>query len=59
MGGNRELEDRLKRQPSIEELSEYMKMPRKKLNIIKKAVKAYNSPTQSGSAVVSKKVECR
>ena len=47
---NRELEDQLGRLPSIEELSEYMKMPRKKLNIIKKAVKAYNSPTQSGSA---------
>ena len=47
---NRELEDKLGRLPHIEELSEYMKMPRKKLNIIKKAVKAYNSPTQSGSA---------
>jgi len=47
---NRELEDRLKRLPTIEELSEYMKMPRKKLHIIKKAVKAYNSPTQSCSA---------
>ncbi|HEX3358346.1 MAG TPA: sigma-70 family RNA polymerase sigma factor [Tepidisphaeraceae bacterium] len=47
---NRQLEDQLKRLPTIEELSEYMKMPRKKLNIIKKAVKAYNSPTQSGSA---------
>jgi RNA polymerase primary sigma factor len=47
---NRELEDQLRRLPTIEELSEYMKMPRKKLNIIKKAVKAYNSPTQSGSA---------
>src|SRR3982751_3608131 len=47
---NRELEDRLGRPPTVEELSEYMKMPRKKLHIIKKAVKAYNSPTQSGSA---------
>src|SRR5207247_10974400 len=47
---NRELEDRLGRLPTVEELSEYMKMPRKKLHIIKKAVKAYNSPTQSGSA---------
>ena len=47
---NRELEDVLGRLPTIEELSEHMKMPRKKLNIIKKAVKAYNSPTQSGSA---------
>src|SRR5690242_16792818 len=47
---NRELEDELGRLPTIEELSEHMKMPRKKINIIKKAVKAYNSPTQSGSA---------
>jgi RNA polymerase primary sigma factor len=47
---NRELEDKLGRLPTVEELSEHMKMPRKKLNIIKKAVKAYNSPTQSGSA---------
>src|SRR5437764_12625491 len=43
--GMRELEDRLGRLPTVEELSEYMKMPRKKLHIIKKAVKAYNSPT--------------
>src|SRR6058998_1212679 len=47
---NRELEEVLRRLPTIEELSEHMKMSRKKLNIIKKAVKAYNSPTQSGSA---------
>src|SRR6266496_2182984 len=47
---NRELEDELGRLPSIDELSEHMKMSRKKLNIIKKAVKAYHSPTQSGSA---------
>src|SRR6476659_5924678 len=42
----RELEDRLRRQPSIDELSEYLKMSVKKLKIIKKAVKAYHSPTQ-------------
>ena len=47
---NRELEEILKRLPSIEELSQHMKMSAKKLRIIKKAVKAYNSPTQSGSA---------
>src|SRR3982750_378699 len=46
---NREMEDELGRLPTIEELSEYMKVSRKKINIIKKAVKAYNSPTQSGS----------
>ena len=45
----RELEDQLGRLPSTAELSVHMKMSPKKLNIIRKAVKAYNSPTQSGS----------
>ncbi len=45
----REMEDQLKRAPSVQELSVHMKLSVKKLNIIKKAVKAYNSPTQSGS----------
>src|SRR5437899_3790618 len=39
---NRELEDQLGRLPNVEELSGHMKMTRKKVNIIKKAVKAYN-----------------
>ena len=47
---NRELEDHLGRLPNIEELSAHIKMPAKKLRIIRKAQKAYNSPTQSGSA---------
>jgi RNA polymerase primary sigma factor len=42
----RHLEDQLGRLPSTEELSAYLKMPVKKLKIIKKAVKAYHSPTQ-------------
>src|ERR1041384_316719 len=46
----RELEDQLGRFPTIDELSDHLEMPAKKLRIIKKAVKAYNSPTQSGSA---------
>jgi RNA polymerase primary sigma factor len=46
----RELEDRLGRLPTIDELSEHLKMPARKLRIIRKAVKAYHSPTQSGSA---------
>jgi RNA polymerase primary sigma factor len=45
----RELEDQLGRTPSTAELSAHLKVSPKKLNIIKKAVKAYNSPTQSGS----------
>ena len=43
---NRELEDKLGRLPSIDELSVHLKMTVKKLKIIKKAVKAYHSPTQ-------------
>src|SRR5277367_5691266 len=43
---NRELEDELGRMPSIEELSTHLKMSVKKLKIIRKAVKAYHSPTQ-------------
>jgi RNA polymerase primary sigma factor len=46
----RELEDQVGRLPTIEELSLHMKMPAKKLRIIRQAVKAYHSPTQSGSA---------
>lgn len=45
----RELEERLGRLPTTQELAVHMKLSPKKLNIIKKAVKAYNSPTQSGS----------
>jgi RNA polymerase primary sigma factor len=47
---NRELEDRLGRMPTVEELSEHLKMSVKKLKIIKKAVKAYHAPTQSGGS---------
>jgi RNA polymerase primary sigma factor len=46
----RHLEEELGRLPTTDELSEYLEMSPKKLKIIKKAVKAYNSPTQSGSA---------
>src|SRR5581483_5407634 len=47
---NRELEDELGRMPSIDELSAHLKMSVKKLKIIKKAVKAYHSPTQVGGS---------
>jgi RNA polymerase primary sigma factor len=46
----RHLEEKLGRMPTTEELSEHLEMSPKKLKIIKKAVKAYNAPTQSGSA---------
>lgn len=44
----RALEDELGRLPTTDELSAHMGVSAKKLRIIKKAVKAYNSPTQSG-----------
>ena len=44
----RELEDSLGRLPNIEELSAHLKMSPKKLKIIRKAIKAVNTPTQSG-----------
>jgi RNA polymerase primary sigma factor len=44
----RQLEDELGRLPTTDELSVHMGVSTKKLKIIRKAVKAYNSPTQSG-----------
>jgi len=46
----RELEDQLGRLPNVDELSQHMKMSPKKVKIIRKAVKAYHSPTQFGGA---------
>ena len=46
----RELEDQLGRLPSIDELSHHLNMSPKKLRIIRKAIRAVNTPTQSGSA---------
>src|SRR5688500_11414742 len=40
----RELEDRLGRLPSMEELSAALNMPAKKLKIIRKAIRAVNTP---------------
>lgn len=47
---SRNLEEKLGRTPTVEELSGHMKLAPRKINIIKKAIKARNSPTQSGSA---------
>jgi RNA polymerase primary sigma factor len=44
----RELEDSLGRLPTVDELSVHLKMSPKKVKIIRKAVKAYHSPTQFG-----------
>src|SRR5271156_5887283 len=45
-----EMEDKIGRVPNMEELARHMNVPAKKVKIIRKAVKAYYSPTQSGSA---------
>jgi len=42
----RVLEDQHKRTPNVDELSDYLKMSKKKLGIVKQAVKAYHSPSQ-------------
>lgn len=46
---SREFEERNGRSPSLSELAEYMKMPERKVRIIKRAVRAFNAPTQSGA----------
>lgn len=43
-------QEREGRSPSISELAKFMDLPEKKVGIIKRAVKAFNSPTQSGDA---------
>jgi RNA polymerase primary sigma factor len=42
-----EMEDKLGRVPSLDELSKHMKMSVKKVRIIHRAVRAFHSPTQS------------
>src|SRR6185436_14468569 len=43
-----ELQEKLGRQPSIQELAQLMELPAKKVRIIRKAVRAFQRPTQSG-----------
>lgn len=45
----RQLEERLGRQPTMQELAKEMKLPVKKLLIVKRAVKAYHAPSQAPS----------
>ena len=45
-----ELEHRLSRQPSLTEMAQHMNLSERKVRIIRRAVKAFNAPTQSGSA---------
>jgi RNA polymerase primary sigma factor len=46
--GTRQLEDKLGRLPNVDELAEHLQVPAKKIKIIKKALKAFNAPTQFG-----------
>jgi RNA polymerase primary sigma factor len=43
-----ELEAKLNRQPSLQEMAEHMKLSERKVRIIRRAVKAFSAPTQSG-----------
>ena len=43
----RKLEERLGRQPTVQELAEEMGLPVKKLLIVRRAVKAYHAPSQA------------
>ena len=43
----RRLEERLGRQPSMQELADDLRIPLRKLNVVRRAVRAYNSPSQA------------
>jgi RNA polymerase nonessential primary-like sigma factor len=44
---SRKLEEELGRQPTMHELAEQMELPVKKIRVIRRAVKAFHSPTQA------------
>ena len=44
------VEDQLGRQPALAEIAEYMKLPESKVQVIRRAVRAFSAPTQSASA---------
>lgn len=45
-----ELEAKLNRQPSLQEMAEHMHLSERKVRIIRRAVKAFRAPAQSGNA---------
>jgi RNA polymerase primary sigma factor len=45
-----ELESKLGRQPTLQEMAEHMQLSERKVRIIRRAVKAFTAPTQSGGA---------
>lgn len=44
---SRRLEEKLGRHPSVHELADDLKIPVRKLNVVRRALKAYNAPSQS------------
>ena len=44
---SRRLEETLGRHPSVQELADDLKIPVRKLNVVRRALKAYNAPSQS------------
>jgi len=44
----KEFQEKEGRQPSLQELADHLKMPKRKVRIIKQAVRAFSSPTQTG-----------
>jgi RNA polymerase primary sigma factor len=44
---SRRLEEKLGRHPSVQELADDLKIPVRKLNVVRRALKAYNAPSQS------------
>lgn len=44
------MEDQLGRQPTLTEIAEHMKLPEAKVQVIRRAVRAFSAPTQSTSA---------
>jgi RNA polymerase primary sigma factor len=44
---SRRLEERLGRQPSLQELADDLRIPVRKLQIVRRAVRAYNAPSQA------------
>jgi RNA polymerase primary sigma factor len=54
---SRRLEEKLGRQPSAQELADDLKIPLRKLNVVRRAVRAYNAPSQSPSGEAGEGIE--
>jgi RNA polymerase primary sigma factor len=54
---SRRLEEKLGRQPSAQELADDLKIPLRKLNVVRRAVRAYNAPSQSPTGEAGEGIE--